>query len=515
MVRVSGGIGLSASLSLLFHFALALNASAQIDVVIVNDQSGTRHDVAASNAFDGMSILDRGEISVVRSVPHDIAPGAPAPAFDKERSRAYCRKLVHAGLVKRGHCEPNYRYKASLTPNDPGYSNLYGLPQIGAPVAWDTASGSGIVVAVVDTGIDYNHADLSGQIAPGGYNFVSGTSDPYDDNEHGTHCSGTIAAAGNNGVGVIGVAYDSKILPLKALDSQGSGDLSDISLAINRAVSHGASVISMSFGGPDKSAVLETAIKAASDAGVLLVAAAGNESADNDTVTDYPANFNVTTMISVAATDSADQLADFSNYGATKVHLSAPGVNILSTKPGGGYQYMSGTSMATPHVAGVAALVKSANPTLPPSQIKDIILQTVDKLDSLNGLTITGGRVNVASAVGVAIGASPNPPQGGGGGGTQEEYVDVSRHIFNLRKINVVGDVYLADGTAVDGSVVNLQCAKKNGAATTTIGHGTSNADGHFSITARASTLRTTKSYVCQLAVDGSVSPKFRLQYRR
>jgi len=258
----------------------------------------------------------------------------------------------------------------ATTPNDPFFSNLWGLHNTGqsvngtsgtagadmdGPEAWDVAQGSNtFVIAVIDTGVDYNHPDLSGNIwaNPGevagngldddqngyvddlrGWDFVDDDNDPMDVVGHGTHVAGTIAAVGNNNIGVTGVCWQAKIMPVRALDAFGAGTDADIIAAIGYAVTKGAKVINASFGGPDYSQAQYDALANANSAGVLFVVAAGNEGANNDTTPSYPASYNLPNIISVAATDQNDNLSNFSNYGATSVHVAAPGENIYSTFP--------------------------------------------------------------------------------------------------------------------------------------------------------------------------------------
>lgn len=324
-------------------------------------------------------------------------------------------------------------------PNDPGYQYLWGLHNTGqapfygladadidAPDAWSITTGTPtVVVAVVDTGVDYTHPDLAaniwqntGEIINGvdddgngyvddirGWNFVSKNNDPMDDNGHGTHCAGTIAAVGNNGIGVIGTAWNVKIMPLKFLNDRGSGYVSDAISAILYANRKGAAVISNSWSGTGYTQSLKDAIDASS---AVVVCAAGNSGANADVSPQYPAAFTSSNILSVAATDYNDNLASFSNYGATSVDLAAPGVSIYSTTKSGSYQYLSGTSMATPHVAGVAALIKSQNPALSGVQIRNRIFSSVDAVSSLSGKVASGGRLNAAKALG-GTGPTPTP----------------------------------------------------------------------------------------------------------
>lgn len=320
-------------------------------------------------------------------------------------------------------CSLNYRFSISETPDDGYYSQLAGMTKISAPTAWNTTVGSSdIVVAVIDTGVDYNHPDLaanmwvnSGEIAGNhidddangyvddvhGYDFVNDDGDPMDDQSHGTHVSGTIGAVGDNGLGVVGVNWNVKIMAVKFLNSVGSGYLSDAVSAIEyvkkmRESGEGIVVANNSWGSSGSSNVIKTALEELEAAGVVAVSAAGNSGVDNDSSSHIPSD---NSTISVAATDSDDSLASFSNYGATKVDLAAPGVSILSTVPGASYAKYSGTSMATPHVSGAIALVAAAFPGYTVQQLKNAIFNNVTYLDGLYGKVLTGGRLNVGAAV--------------------------------------------------------------------------------------------------------------------
>ncbi|MCA9169466.1 MAG: S8 family serine peptidase, partial [Planctomycetales bacterium] len=232
-----------------------------------------------------------------------------------------------------------------------------------------------------------------------GYDFVNEDGDPMDDNDHGTHVAGTIGAVANNGIGVAGVNWNVKLMALKFLDAAGSGFTSDAIRALNYAVAMGAQVSNNSWGGGGFSSSLYNAISNASAANHIFVAAAGNDAADNDAVPSYPANYDLPNVISVAATDRNDQLASFSNFGATTVDLAAPGVSILSTTPGNTYSSFSGTSMATPHVAGAISLVREMHPAWSNTQVINQILESVDIVPSLSGKVATGGRLNLGTAM--------------------------------------------------------------------------------------------------------------------
>lgn len=318
------------------------------------------------------------------------------------------------------YAEPNYIVRSFETiPDDPQFGDLWGMSSIDAPDAWDFATGNPeIIVAVTDSGIDYNHEDLAanmwintGEIPENGIdddgngyvddiygvNVITGSGNPMDDNSHGTHCAGTIGALGNNGTGVAGVNWRVRLMACKFLASDGYGTTANSILSTDYATESGANVISASWGGGGYSQGLKDSIDEAGQRGILFVAAAGNDASDNDGTPTYPASFASPNMIVVMATDSSDNKASYSNYGETSVHIGAPGSSILSVKMGGGYSYKSGTSMATPHVAGAAALLLSVNPLLTAEDLKEILINTVDP--TLPGLCVSGGRLNLAAAI--------------------------------------------------------------------------------------------------------------------
>ncbi len=253
-------------------------------------------------------------------------------------------------------------------------------------------------------GVDNDHNGYVDDIV--GWDFVNNDNDPFDDNSHGTHVAGTIGATGDNGTGVVGVNWQVQMAALKFLNASGSGYLSDAVRALNYAVANGITISNNSWGGGGYSSSLATAISNARNAGHIFVAAAGNAGTNNDTTPSYPASYGYDNMIAVAATDSKDTLASFSNYGANSVDIAAPGVSILSTIPGNKYAYYSGTSMATPHVTGVVALLKAQNPTLSYSEIISKVLANVDTLSNLSGKVATSGRLNAYKAV------NATPPPG-------------------------------------------------------------------------------------------------------
>jgi subtilisin family serine protease/subtilisin-like proprotein convertase family protein len=244
-----------------------------------------------------------------------------------------------------------------------------------------------------------------------GWDFVHNDNDPFDDNGHGTHVSGTIGALGDNGVGVVGINWKVELVGLKFLGASGSGYTSGAVDALNYAVSKGIKISNNSWGGGGYSAALATALSNARAAGHVFVAAAGNASSNNDATPNYPSNYNYDNVVAVASTDRYDRLSSFSNYGATTVDLAAPGSSILSTTPNNTYSTYSGTSMATPHVTGAVALVWSADPTLSYSQVIARIKESVDPLASLSGKVATGGRLNVSNALQAGGGTDTTGPQ--------------------------------------------------------------------------------------------------------
>jgi hypothetical protein len=330
-------------------------------------------------------------------------------------------------IVTKGTISPQATF-----PNDPSFNQLWGLHNTGqsggtpdadidAPEAWDIQKGNpNLVIGVIDTGVDYNHQDLVGNIwtNPGeiagdgidndgngyiddirGWDFAYNDNNPSDVDGHGTHVSGTIAGKGNNGVGVTGVAWNAKIMPLKFLNDQGSGSTSNAILAINYATAKGVKLTNNSWGGGGYSQALYDAINAAGQAGALFIAAAGNDAKNTDTSPSYPASYNLANIISVASTTRTDALSSFSNYGLTSVDLGAPGSEIYSLAPGGGYATLSGTSMASPHVAGAAALLWSQNPTWTAQQVKNALMNTGEPIAALAGKTVSGKRLNVFNAL--------------------------------------------------------------------------------------------------------------------
>ena len=321
-----------------------------------------------------------------------------------------------------------------VRPRDPRFDEQWALANdgqnggkqgadISAMRAWAVTTGTEkVVVAVLDSGVDYTHMDLATNIwvRPAnvqpyddadlgtiqdlhGYNALGNDSDPMDDNGHGTHCAGIIGAEGGNDIGITGVNWKIQIMPLKFMNAGGFGTTKDAVEAINYVIDRkqkgvNVRIISTSWGSTQRSRALEAVIRKAYEEGILFVAASGNASTNNDRSPHYPSSYN--NVVSVAALDRNDRLASFSNYGAKSVQIAAPGKDILSTWPGDAYEEHSGTSMATPVVAGVAALIVAQNPRISVDDLRSKVLASVDPLDSLKGRVATGGRINAAKAVG-------------------------------------------------------------------------------------------------------------------
>jgi thermitase len=324
------------------------------------------------------------------------------------------------------YAEPDELRSALAPPDDPWWPFMWGLantgqePFAGTPGsdinlldAWSFSQGAGQTVAVVDSGVDLAHDDLVGQVAAGGRNFVQGTgpNDLSDTFGHGTHVAGTIAARANNGLGVVGVAPFAKVLPLRVLDSQGQGFDSWVAQAFDYAGDLGLRVVNASLGGERDSQTLAGAI--AAHPNTLYVVPAGNGGTDgigdnNDARRVLPCNLSYANVVCVGATDEDDRRAPFSNYGAASVDLFAPGVDIVSTSPADQYGFQYGTSMATPHVSGEAALLLAAAPSLSSHELKDLILGTVDRRPGLSGFSVSGGRANAGAALRRLVGAGPD-----------------------------------------------------------------------------------------------------------
>ncbi len=386
---------------------------------------------SSDQLIDGMEQLIGGtelkELPSIDAAVLEIKPGS--------LNEALAQELLEQGVID--FIEPDYLVSIGRTPNDPQLSTTWGLHNTGqnsgtadididGPDAWDTITDAGnLVVGVVDTGIDYNHPDLrdnmwvnTGEIASNGIdddangvvddihglNAVANNGNPFDDNNHGTHCAGTIGGVGNNGIGVAGVAWRVKLMALKFLSASGSGYTSDAIETIAYAVQmkqRGVNlrVLSNSWGGGGFSQSLETAISQANQAGIIFIAAAGNSARNNDSIANYPSNYALENVVSVAALDRNGNLASFSNYGATKVHVGAPGVAVYSTVPNNSYASFNGTSMATPHISGIAALIMARNPSYTPVQVRAVLISATKPIAALNGKMVAPGIVSAYRAL--------------------------------------------------------------------------------------------------------------------
>ncbi len=390
---------------------------------------------------------------VILDTAKNRSVAAPKPTGEESPDVLEVMKALRASGAFE-YVEPDYLVRGNRMPTDPAFVSgaLWGLRNTGqiggtpdadidAPEAWDLTTGStNVIVAVIDTGIRYTHQDLASQMwrnageIPGngrdddgdgyvdnvfGINAITGTGNPFDDNDHGTHVAGTIGAAANNGYAQVGVAWQVRLMACKFLDDEGSGYTSDAIECINFAVSKGATILNNSWGGGGYSQALYDAIAAAREAGALFVAAAGNDGEDNDRMPHYPSSYGLDNIVSVAALDRFDNLASFSNFGRVSVDLGAPGVSILSctASSDSAYATWSGTSMATPHVSGVAALIAARFPEITLAQMRQRLLQTTVPVADLAGRSSTGGRVSAYNALTatadgvmeVAVATSCNP----------------------------------------------------------------------------------------------------------
>ncbi|MFL6387919.1 MAG: FG-GAP-like repeat-containing protein [Terriglobales bacterium] len=428
-------------------------------------------DMQAAHAAAGFRVLTDSSV-VDRLQVVQLAPGTNV--HDAIRMYRNNPSVLYA--------EPDYIVQVTGVPNDPFFSTQWNMQNTGqnggtvgadihATQAWNITTGSaGVVVAVLDTGVDYNHTDLASNIwsAPAGFitssingipvqcaagvhglNVIDSTCDPFDDNGHGTHVSGIIGAAGNNGTGVAGVNWTVQILPCKFITADGFGDISHALAClsfIKQMKDSGVNIVvsNNSWGGGQISQSLQDAIAAQMADGILFVAAAGNDFSDNDMFPFFPANIFLPNVISVAASTRTDDLVAFSNLGRHTVHLAAPGVEILSTTPFNTYSIFSGTSMAAPHVAGVAALLKAQDPTRDWRAIKNLILAGGDTVPTMAS-TITQKRLNAFGAMTCANSA------------------------VQRRLLPVPGTIAASVGSPVVLSFLNINCAQPGGNVSVTV----------------------------------------------
>ena len=321
----------------------------------------------------------------------------------EESSDAILEALQKTGLF--AYVEHDYYARTAAVPNDPSYIAQWHLPQIRSAEAWDLTTGSAaVVVAVIDSGADATHPDLAAKLVPG-WNFVNGNADTSDVLGHGTAVAGSLGAESNNRIGIAGVSWASRIMPLVVVDDQNYAAYSNIAEAIQYAADHGVRVINISIGGPCQSSTLQSAVDYAWDKGAVIFSSAMNDSASAPY---YPAAANH--VVAVSATDANDRLASFSNFG-NWIALAAPGAGILTTMNGGGYSFWSGTSFSSPIAAGVAALCLAVNPALTNSGLVSLLEQTADDLGPPGRDASFGyGRINAYRAVLAAL-AAGSPPQ--------------------------------------------------------------------------------------------------------
>ena len=406
-----------------------------------NSYEKLKHFITENHGELVNTVLINGEVrAAVADVPLRILS-----SFAEETQAAEISRYI----------EPNIRFQTTFTPNDPCWNYQWGPAKIQADYAWNTTTGDpSVLVAIIDTGIDWNHPDLAANYVALGYDWVNNDTDPMDDNGHGTHCAGIIAATLNNSVGIAGLAQV-RIMAEKGLDASGMGYTDDLVNAIIHAVDCGADIISCSWGGYFDSRLMHDAMRYAYDHGVLVVAAAGNIPYS---IKNYPAAYEE--VVAVTATDEDDTPAYFTSYGEW-VELAAPGVDIYSTVWDNSYAYMSGTSMACPHVAGVAALIWSQFPNLTRDQLRVQLWYTSDDLgDPSFDIYYGYGRVNARRAVEEALPdhdllvldwQTPPYVEPGSEGTT-------STTVFNFGESNETNITVqlLANGTVVDDATVSF-----------------------------------------------------------
>lgn len=473
-IKIAAAIFLSSTIS----FAKQINSSEPEAVpgeYLVQLKKGTEHIFRLRNADQKLSVLLGAQIKS-KITEHNIV-FIKKPAIELRSS--VIENLQKNELVE--FVEPNFIYRINKTPNDPLLTNLWGMKNLGqkdssggigitgldieAEKAWDIETGSkDVIVAVIDTGIDYTNPDLISNNwtnesefngTPGvdddnngyvddihGYSFTGdGNTDPMDDHGHGSHCAGTIGASGNDGKGIVGVAWNVKLMGVKFLSASGSGSLEGALQAIDYATKMGAHIMSNSWGGGGFSQALYDAIERSHKAGVLFVAAAGNDGDNNDTSPHYPSNYQIPNVISVAAVDNKGRMASFTNYGKATVHVAAPGVNIFSSLPGEKYASWSGTSMATPHVSGIAALLYSKESQITNVEAKQRIMNTARPFADIKNKVKSNGLV---TAYGALTNTQP-PPDANDPSNWQSKAMQIESSHPYLPKGSVVFEVN-ADG---------------------------------------------------------------------
>ena len=368
----------------------------------------------------GSNLVERAGGRIVRRLAHVRAAAIrPRAGIALAALRSALGRAAGVAYV-----EPDFVLEASATPDDPLFALQYGLSQsngddIAAPTAWDTRT-SCAKMAIVDSGAQANHPDLADNLwhnpdeVPNnrkdddhngyvddyyGTDVTDGKGNADDDNGHGTHVAGIVGGRGNNGVGVSGVCWSATIVPVKFMNARGKGSTSAAIEGLDYAIKQNAKIINCSFGSSAKSKTLKDEIDYAKSKGVLLVVAAGNDGDDIDAKPSYPASFTEGNILAVAASTQDDGLADFSNYGRKSVDVAAPGASILSTYPTSGYKRLSGTSMAAPMVAGAAAMLKARRSSATYGDLKTALIYTGDEKSAFAGTTVSGRRLNLASAL--------------------------------------------------------------------------------------------------------------------
>lgn len=386
------------------------------DYMLVNVPASKSMD-SAINYLNGLPEVEYAEPNYKLSI---------GSSFEGEESTPRDAEFVKLwGLQNRGNNEPTRSGDISSTPGTVG-------ADVNALQAWNITKGSrDVTIAVIDTGVDYNHPDLKNQMwineaeANGtegidddgngfvddihGYDFANNDGDPRDGHSHGTHCAGTIGAE-HNSIGVAGVMANVKIVGVKFLTDSGSGSTANAIKSVDYATKLNVDIMSNSWGGGGFSQALKDAISRAKDAGILFVAAAGNSSSDNDSRPHYPSNYDVENVISVAAHNAQDSLASFSCYGKRTVHVAAPGRNIMSTVKNGGYAVYSGTSMATPHVSGVLGLLLAKEGRSGVGEIRERLMKSSVYVASYKKKTISEGRVDAYNLLTNTFPARPAKP---------------------------------------------------------------------------------------------------------
>jgi len=423
-----------------------------------NDVQGVLWNGAMVEAMRDEYVLRMPQLNVARSkhisdvmvrtprVPAGWTVDSLGMGFFKLTAPGASQQLVSAWAQRQmaRYIEPNVIRRAAAVPNDVLYSATenWAFRKIEAEEGWDRGTGDGsTIVALLDTGVDDTHPDLSTRMWQdpssgfAGFNAFNRSAPPMDDNGHGTFAAGIVGAVGNNGVGIAGMSWDVQMMAVKVLDSNGLGTTDRILAGLGYVASQIAdgnpiSTVHCGFArNVERSQAEEDALRILESAEVVIVCAAGNDRNDNDLNNRYPASFDITTLISVAASDENDALADFSNFGASSVHLAAPGVDILSLRaaaadeppfyPFGGSPYYSvagdrpasGTSFASAFVAGAAGLMKMLKPSASAVEIRSAILEGVDEVSTLSGKVATGGRLNLAKAVEILLATDAEFPE--------------------------------------------------------------------------------------------------------